>query len=446
MRINIKQSEIFSAFFNEITKIHLNRPIIGISTDSRQIKENDLFIALEGNNYNGNDFLEIALKNGASAALVSKTNKNLDFQQIKVKNPLRTLNKLACSWREQFKIPVIAITGSNGKTSTKELLSHILSSKYNIHSTKGNFNTILGLSLTLLELDKSHDISIIELGSSLPGEIKNLCDISKPTHGLITNIAPAHLEGFGNIEKIIKEKSQLFYSLKEGISFVNKTDKKIKKLEFEGKKITFGLTEDCDFPADINIESDGTLTLIINSHIIQTNSYNLSFIKNSISCAAIALTLGINKEKLKSKIQSFTPPKGRCHVKHINGITIIDDTYNANLISSLAALEYLNAFSGEGRKIFVFGDMFELGDKSNEQHKKIGEKCSKLKINSVFTIGEEARHTYSAINNQIIHEHFNCKEKMINSLKNYIKSGDKILFKGSRGMKMEEIIEGVFTY
>ena len=446
MRINIKHPEIFSAFFNEVTKMHLNRPIGGISTDSRQIKENDLFIALEGKNYNGNDFLQKVLKNGASAALVSKINKNLDFQQIKVKSPLETLNKLANLWREQFEIPVIAITGSNGKTSTKELLSHILSCKYNIHFTKGNFNTSIGLSLTLLELDNSHNISIIELGSSSPGEIKKLCDISKPTHGLITNIAPAHLEGFGTIEKIIKEKSQLFNSLKKGISFVNKTDKKIEKLKFEGEKITFGLTPDCDFPADINIEQNGTLTLIINSHIIQTNSYNLSFIKNSLSCAAISMTLGINKKELKSKIQSFVPPAGRCYVKHINGVTIIDDTYNANLISSIAALEYLNAFSGEGRKIFVFGDMFELGDKSSEQHIKIGKKCSKLKIDSVFTIGEETRHTYSAIDNQTIHEHFNSREKMIDSIKNYVRPGDKILFKGSRGMKMEKIIEGVFTY
>ena len=178
--------------------------------------------------------------------------------------------------------------------------------------------------------------------------------------------------------------------------------------------------------------------------MIPTKSFNLSFIKNSISASAIALTLKVNKKDLISQIQSFTPPKGRCYLKTINDITIIDDTYNANLISSLAALEYLDALSGDGRKIFVFGDMFELGDESILQHRKIGEKCSKLKIDGVFTIGEETKHTYSAINNLNIKKHFDSKNKMIEYIKDYLRPGDKILFKGSRGMKMEQIIKGIF--
>ena len=160
MRISIKHPEIFSTIFNIVTGFQLHRPIMGISTDTRELRENDLFIAFKGNKYNGNNFLEIASKNGSSAALVSKINKNLEFQQIEVKNTLKSLNKIAHLWRKQYNMPVIAITGSNGKTSNKELLYHVLYSKYKIHATKGNFNTSLGLSLTLLELDDSYDISI----------------------------------------------------------------------------------------------------------------------------------------------------------------------------------------------------------------------------------------------------------------------------------------------
>ena len=232
-----------------------------------------------------------------------------------------------------------------------------------MHATEGNFNTHIGLPLTLFKMDLSHNISILEMGASTSGEIEALCNIAMPTHGLITNIAPAHLEGFGSIENIAYEKASLFRSLEsDGIAFFNKTDDMINDIQFKGEKITFGLTPDCDFPADIYQEEDGTLTLILDTNEIPTGSHNLSFIKNSIAVSAIAITLGLSWDRLKTKLLSFNAPQGRCNVKHFNDITIIDDTYNANLSSSLAALEYLSAFSSDGRRIFVFGDMFELGN------------------------------------------------------------------------------------
>ena len=170
----------------------------------------------------------------------------------------------------------------------------------------------------------------------------------------------------------------------------------------------------------------------------------MSFIKNSIAVSAIAITLGLSWDRLKTKLLSFNAPHGRCNVKHFNDITIIDDTYNANLASSLAALEYLSAFSSDGRRIFVFGDMFELGNTSNEQHRRVGERCSELGIDSVYTIGDHTKHTDSAIRNGVKHSHFNSKKSLIDSLKEDIQAGDKILFKGSRGMAMEKVIEGVF--
>ena len=444
MRITLPHSEKFSTVFETVTGQKLLHPILGITTDSRDVKEGDLYIALKGERVDGHSFLASVAKNGSSCALVSEPEINLDFQQVQVKDPQETIGQIANAWRRQFNIPVIGITGSNGKTSTKDLLVHVLQSSYDVHATQGNFNTTIGLPLTLLQLNDEHTVSILEMGASIPGEIEVLCEIAEPTHGIITNIAPAHLEGFGSIETITHEKEALFRSLGKGVSFVNQADNRIVGMDIEGESITFGLTPDCDFPADIHQEQDGSLTLILDAHDIPTESQNLSFIKNIIAVSAIAVTLGVEWKNVINQIQSFSPPTGRCQVKQYNDVTVIDDTYNANLISSLAALDYLKAFSGNGRRIFVFGDMFELGPTSTDQHRQIGEKCTELGLDGVFTLGENTIHTDSAINNGIQHEHFENKNELIDSLKKLIHSGDKILFKGSRGMAMEKVIQGVF--
>ena len=446
MRISIKHPQLFSTIFKKVTNYDLDYPVTGLSTDSREINKNDLFISIKGDHYDGNTFLNAVKKSRASAALVSKVDKKVNIQQVAVKDPLKTISELAKLWRKQYSIPVIGITGSNGKTSTKELLIHAFSDTFHVHATKANHNTILGLSLTLLELDKSHEISILELGASKVGEIKNLCEISIPTHGLITNIAPAHLIGFGSIEKISKEKGSLFNSLKNGLSFVNLDDERIANIKTLGKSISFGSNPKSDFSAIINVEIDGKLTLVVNSFIVPTKSYNLSFLKNCIAVVAIGMTLGLSESELKSKIQSFKTPKGRCSIKRINKVTVIDDSYNANLSSSLAALDYLNAFIAEGKKIFVFGDMFELGKKSIEQHRLIGQKCADLKIDIVLTIGNHTEHTNLALNESIKSKHYRSPDELINYLKINIKQDDVLLFKGSRGMKMENIINRVFNF
>ena len=444
MRATINHPELFAAVFESITKSKLHRPVTGLSTDSREIKEGDLYIAINGEKVNGHQFLNEVLQTGAVAALVCDVDKKIDIQQIKVHNTLKAISEIANKWRMKFDIPVIGITGSNGKTSTKELLSHVLSSKFKVHATKGNFNTKIGLPLTLLEMKTNHDISILEMGASVPGEIEALCLLAKPTHGIITNIAPAHLEGFGSIKTIAYEKGALFRSLNKGISFVNKADKLVSKIQFSGKRITYGLSPDCDFPVDICHEDDGSLTLVIDSNVIPTSSHNLSFIKNCVAVSAISISLGVELQDIRTRIQTFSAPEGRCFVKQIKDITVIDDTYNANLASSLAALDYLNAFSGEGRKIFVFGDMYELGPTSDKQHQKIGERCLELNLDGVFTIGEHTKHTNSIINDGMMSKHFMNKKDLIDSLQKIIESGDKVLFKGSRGMEMDKVIEGVF--
>ena len=445
MRIEIKNPERFSMVFESVTGQKLHHPVLGITTDSREVQDGDLYIALKGERVDGHTFLDSVEDSNAAGALVSQGNPNLNLQQILVDDPQTMIGKIANAWRRQFDIPLIGITGSNGKTSTKDLLAHVLSNTYNVHATEGNFNTTVGLPLTLLQLDYENSISIIEMGASSTGEIGALCKIAEPTHGMITNIAPAHLEGFGSIETIAHEKRALFQALENGIAFVNMADDRVAKMEFSGESVTFGLTPDCDFPADIHQENDGSLTLILDAHEIPTGSQNLSFIKNSIAVTAMAITLDVDWKDVIERIQSFSPPSGRCQVKQFEDVTVIDDTYNANLISSLAALDYLKAFAGNGRRIFVFGDMFELGPTSHEQHRQVGEKCTELELDGVFTLGENTVYTDSVINSGIDHQHFDSHDAMIDSLKKMVHSGDKILFKGSRGMAMEKVIKGVFT-
>ncbi|MGY8752165.1 MAG: UDP-N-acetylmuramoyl-tripeptide--D-alanyl-D-alanine ligase, partial [Fidelibacterota bacterium] len=306
--------------------------------------------------------------------------------------------------------------------------------------TEGNYNTSIGLPLTLLQLTSFHGASILEMGANQPGDIKELCKIANPTHGLITNVAPAHLEGFGTIENIAKTKGALFESLSKGVSFINITDNQVSKLKIFGDKVTFGLTPDCDYPADLHHDEDSKITLTINAQEIPTNSSNLSFAKNVIATSAIAQELGIEWDAIIDRVQTFIPPKGRCEVKNNGKITIIDDTYNANLESTIASIDYLKAFSGNGKRIFIFGDMLELGDSSITQHKAVGDKCNDSEINAVLTVGPETIATEGALRVEF-HRHYKNKVDLLKTLKEIVKDGDKVLVKGSRGMRMETIIE-----
>ena len=446
MRIKINNSNRLSKIIEKTTGVKIFSSITGITTDSRECKAGDLYIAIVGDRSDGHKYINDVDSINASAALVHKinTNEELNLQQILVNDTKKALGEIARKWRDHFDIPIIAITGSNGKTSTKDLLYHLLQYKFNVHSTKGNYNTSIGVPLSLLELKKSHSISIIEMGANQPGDIKYLCEIANPTHGLITNISSAHLEGFHSIKNIIKTKGALFKYLKNGLCFVNCADQRIESIKTKGERVTYGLLSKCDFPADIHHENNGSIALTIDTKEINTNSKNLSFAKNIIAVSSIAITLGIDWKILQKRILTYIPPKGRCNVMLYNKITVIDDTYNANLESCIAAIDYLMAFSGTGRKILVLGDMLELGEASIEQHTKLGIKCTEVKLDAIFSLGEETKIIHSKANNTAINLHFNKPKELINSLKHHLIKNDTVLFKGSRGMKMEKVISGVF--
>lgn len=446
MRIDLKDYKSINPIIKMVTGHDLFGQIKGVTTDSREAIDGDLYIALEGSVNDGHSYLEEVDALNVAAVLINKDkgSSNLKAQKIEVTDTKKTLGDISKEWRRKFDIPVIGITGSNGKTSTKDLLYHVLKKKYNVHLTRGNYNTSIGLPLTMLEINDSHEISIVEMGANQVGDIEYLCALAKPTHGLITNVSSAHLEGFGNIDNIIKTKGALFEALKNGVSFVNYADDKVKNAHKLGKKITYGLNEICDFPADIHHDEDGSIILTIDSQEIHTQSQNLSFAKNIIAVASIAITLGIKWNHFQERILSYQPPKGRCEVSKYDKITVIDDTYNSNLESCSAAIDYLKAFSGKGRKIVVLGDMLELGKASEEQHIALGYKCSSSNLDAIFTLGENAFFIKKSITGIQKNHHFEVRQDLIDSLKLELKDNDTILFKGSRGMKMEKIIEGVF--
>ena len=440
MRISLPDPTQFEVVFRTVTGHTI--PIVGgISTDSRECRSGDLYIAICGEKVDGHDFIDNAVENGAKVVLAQEHIKT-DAYTVLVNNTIEAISAVASFWRNQFDIPVIAITGSNGKTSTKELLRHVLNAQFAVHATEGNYNTSIGLPLTLFQMMQAHTISILEMGANQPGDIGALCSIANPTHGLITNIAPAHLEGFGSINEVALTKAALFRAMSDkGIGFVNLTDPHISKMNLPKNSITFGITPDCDYPADIHTEDDGTLSLTISTEDIFTGSSNFSFAKNIIACAAIADTLNISWDLFRDRISTFQPPPGRCEIKKSKNMTFIDDTYNANVESTIAAIDYLTGFSGNGRRILIFGDMFELGDESKNQHIKVGQKCIESNLDYVFTVGTETLATHKSITNGPKNMHFETKEDLIKELKTEITDGDKILVKGSRGMAMETIIE-----
>lgn len=445
MRITLPNPKRFSRFFESVTGISLNENVSGICTDSRQCLDDDLYIAIRGERADGNDFIYDAKKLGASAVL---TDKEIiidnGIQVIKVDDVIESLGKIAKKWRDQYNIPIIGITGSNGKTTTKNLTRHLLSAKYNVHSTKGNFNTSVSLPLTLLLIEDQHDISVIEMGANQPGDIKHLADIAKPTDGLITNVGPAHLEGFGSVSNVLKEKSQLFNSITNGRIFKNVSDDLVKSIPTSPNTIEYGCKKDCAYSADYYREEDGNIILIVNTKELNLGSQNIVFAKNVLAASTIANTFGIDWETIQRQISSFNPTYGRSVITKQNDITIIDDTYNANYTSTVAALENLQQLPSKGRKIFVFGSMAELGDHSEEYHRKVGTKCSELGLNAVFVIGSDTLTTINELKNVDVSEHFMNKDDLIERLKKFLKKGDTVLFKGSRSMEIEKIIQEVF--
>ncbi len=428
--------------------------IIGVSTDSRTVHEGELFVALRGENFDGHKFLAEAFAQCCVAAVV-ESSANVDVVKtmplLVVENTTRALGELAHYYRLKFDIPVIAIGGSNGKTTTKEMVTKVLGMKYNVLSTQGNLNNHIGVPQTLFGLEKKHHIAVVEIGTNHPGEIQYLCDILEPTHGLITNVGKEHLEFFKNLAGVAKEEAALFEKLRKrkgSIAFVNIDDKhvvaKSKKLK---SKVTYGFTTKKASVHGTLLETNesgcGKIGFAVKRAKRETKvqlpiagEHNAH---NALSAAAVGLTFKVPTTKIKTALEKFTPASKRMEILNIGDITIYDDTYNANPDSMIAALRTLASAQVSGKRIAVLADMKELGATSVDEHSRVAKEASSLAIDYLLTFGEQAKHIHATATVPYKF-HYEQKNMLAEYLSELVSPGDAVLVKGSRGMKMEDIV------
>lgn len=402
----------------------------GVSIDTRTIEKDNLFFAISGPNFNANEFAKDALEKGAAYAVVDDPNFATDDRIILVEDCLVAMQELAVFHRKRFKKPVIGITGSNGKTTTKELITKVLSQEFIVHATAGNYNNHIGVPLTLLHIHPQIEIAVIEMGANHVGEIAQLSSMSLPTHGLITNIGHAHTEGFGGFEGVIRGKSELFDFIRrnEGKALINMNDKVLSNMS---KRFSSPIL----FPVDELkiISSTPYLQIELDGQSCQTNltgKYNLDNIGAAVS---VGREFGVTDEKILEAIASYIPENARSQIIKNGDVTIIMDAYNANPDSMKVALESLA--DQEGRKVAILGDMNEL-ENPDESHSAILKNASDLGI-EVKTIGNKIGRVADSTT------HFNSKEELENNLKNEKFSNTTVLLKASRSIKLETILNSI---
>ncbi len=427
---------------SQIYQLFLSQPQISI--DSRSPEKNSLFFALKGENHDANDFAAEALKNGASYAVVDNPEVAITDRYILVNDVLETLQQLALLHRQRFNIPVLAITGSNGKTTTKELVAAVLSKKYNTLFTKGNLNNHIGLPLTLMQLNSNHQIAVIEMGANHIGEIDTLCRIALPTFGLITNIGHAHLEGFGSFEGVLAAKTELYEFIRQqlGKVFVNAGDGLLMKHAANISMVTYGLNLKADYSAEL-MESHPFLTLKCTENCTNfevrtqlAGNYNAT---NISAAVCIGRYFGVAVIDVVEAIAAYIPANNRSQIINTGKNHLILDAYNANPSSMVVALE--NFIQQPGRpKMCILGDMLELGSYTDEEHKNIQELTLKSEFDRLIFVGEYFyRHKSGHPNCNYFIDTQQAKEWL--AQKQF--SGFNILIKGSRKIQLESLVENL---
>ena len=414
----------------------------GVSTDSRTVGQGQIFFALWGDNYNGNKFASEALARGALSAIIDDPLFETE-NTILVDDCLFELQALAAHCRKEMKVPVLAITGTNGKTTTKELLAAILSKKFKVHFTKGNLNNHIGVPLTILSAPSDTEMLIIEMGASHIGEIRTLCLIAKPDYGIITNIGTAHMEGFGSVDGIIKAKTELYEHLRKvnGIALYNDKDPLLTEKIFKiiNRAVPFSDPTGIDLlidplPSDINLKI--SITYLHHTYDLNTNlfgSYNLENVRAAI---ATGLFLGVEIKDIIDAVEKYQPADNRSQIKATKNNTLICDSYNANPTSMFVALESFSAIEADS-KVVILGDMLELGDKSEEEHSKVLNALQSHFAETVLLVGP----VFQKLSSKSGFKSFDHVDKLIEFLKNESLSGKTILIKGSRGIRLEKIYE-----
>lgn len=417
----------------------------GVSIDSRNIQEGELFIALKGTRFDGHDFLEEALVKGSGAVVSHQESESIEGKTILyVKDTLKALQYIARHIRLRKDIPVVAVTGSNGKTTTKELIYSILSVKYRVLKNTGNLNNHIGLPLSLTRIHDEDEIIVLEMGASAPGEIKQLCEIAVPNYGVLTNISPAHLEGFKDIETVRKTKLEILDTV--DVAIVNADDlfmmEGIHGLGFQGRIIRYGIQNSADISAtDIRLYEKGssfTLNTAGNKFIeVNAKISGMFNIYNLLAAASVGYLFDIDLVDVKQAIDSFTGVPMRLEFKEFNGIRVIFDAYNANPASMEEAIKEFVRIR-KGRMIAALGDMLELGSYEKEAHRKIGRMMSGLPIDIFIAVGPCM--AFAASEFQGIVYTLQTAAEAGRLLKDIWRKGDTVLIKGSRGMNMEKVL------
>lgn len=420
----------------DIYKIYQQFP--SIQTDTRKIKKDDIFFALKGPNFNGNDFTQQALKAGAAYVVADEP---LDFEDnriIQVTDVLRTLQLLAQHHREQFDIPFIAITGSNGKTTTKELLHAVLSTSYKTYTTQGNLNNHIGIPSTILKIKPDAEMAVIEMGANHLQEIAGYCEYAKPTHGLITNIGKAHLEGFGGEENVKKGKGELFQYLvlNNGTAFVNTDDKGVEEVSTHVNHVVFYGSKS-EYAKGKILKNDPFIEVQINSEnaaVIKTKLVGTYNLPNVLAAFCVGKYFNIDENKIKNAIENYVPSNSRSQLIEKNSNTIILDAYNANPGSMKAAIENFANMKGD-KKILMLGSMMELGHDSEKEHAAIVSLIDRHQWDAVVLVGRN----FKEIENRYIN--LENSEQSRDWLKDQRIKDAYILIKGSRSMQMEKVLE-----
>lgn len=413
----------------DLYKIYQEHP--SICTDTRKISTGCLFFALKGENFDANEFAETAINKGASFSIINDKKYYLSDKCILVDNVLATLQQLANYHRKQLNIPIIGITGSNGKTTTKELINAVLSQKYKTVATQGNLNNHIGVPLTLLSIPKNCKIAIIEMGANHIGEIEFLCKIAEPNFGIITNIGTAHIEGFGSKEGVIKAKSELYHCIKEskGTLFINKNDDLLIKLAEEIQSISYS-KEDIT-----NLSSNPFLSFNWKNLKIETQLYGEYNISNILAAIRIGEYFNVEKTAIKTALENYVSTNNRSQVVKLAHHTLYLDAYNANPTSMDVAIDAFSILNAPN-KFLILGDMLELGNVSHEEHQKIVEKIQHLNLKALL-VGNE----FQSIKNKCHFTAVKNTDEAILWLANQLDKFDSILIKGSRGVRLEKVSE-----
>ena len=429
----------------EIYQLYKQFPVV--TTDSRNCPENSIFVALKGENFNGNKFALSAIKSGCAYAIVDEAEYATDERIMLVEDCLQTLQQLATYHRRQLNVTVIGITGSNGKTTTKELIASVLSQQYNTLYTLGNFNNHIGVPLTLLRLTTEHEMAIIEMGANHQHEIGILAEIACPDYGIITNIGKAHLEGFGSFENIIKTKGELYDYIRKinGKNFINLDNPILEKISIGLQKIGYSFKiskKDTFVSGEITNHSSPTVEIAWEKendnkkYEIKSNLIGVYNAENILAAVCIGAHFNVESTKICQAIENYVPENNRSQLKKTERNTLILDAYNANPTSMEMAIYNLYQTNTDGKmKTVILGDMFELGEDSQQEHQKVVNMLKGLHFENVFLIGEN----FSAIETDYP-SFFTVDDFLKTQQTNHINDA-YILIKGSRGMKMERIIE-----